>query len=165
MYSTARGWTRRDVSSRLAVEGLRRVAVEETLEYVHARPGGVPRHGQGLGAERAEHLEGARVRGLLDRDRVTRIEQRAGDQVEALLRAVDDQDVVGPRLEPEAQEVRREILPERRVAARRVVLEQRRTVLADHVVQHAAERLGRAEAAVGHAAGAADEPAGHRPGA
>ena len=77
------------------------MAVEETLEDVHARPGGVPRHGQGLGAERAEHLEGARIRGLLDRDGVARIEQRAGDQVEALLRAVDDQNLVGSRLEPE----------------------------------------------------------------
>src|SRR2546422_837999 len=146
------GQSRRIVSARLAVEEFRRLPLEQALERVHARAGVVAVHRQQRGAERAEHLHGARVRRLLDGDRVARIEQRARDQVEPLLRAVDDQDVLGARLEPEAQQIGGEVPAERRVAAHGIVLQQRLAFLAHHLVEGAAERLGREEPAVGHAA-------------
>src|SRR4029453_18682640 len=109
-----------------AMEELRRVPLREPLEQVRAGPGGVPGHAQELRAERPEDLHRSRVRRLLDGDEVARIDQRAGDQVEPLLRAVDDQDLVGPRLETEPKQVRGEVLAERWIAPGRVVLQERR---------------------------------------
>ena len=132
------------------------MALEQPLEDLHTRPRRVPGHGRELGAKRPEHLERARVRGLLDRDGVARVDERARDHVEALLRAVDDQDLLRKRLEAESQEIGRQVAPERRVAARRVVLEERSALLTDDLVQHPPERVGREEPAVGHAAGERD---------
>src|SRR5207247_5136949 len=124
----------RVVGARLTVQELRRVALEQPLEDLHTRPRRVPGHGRELGTKRPEHLERARIRGLLDRDGVARVDERARDHVEALLRAVDDQDLLGKRLEAESQEIGRQVAPERRVAARRVVLEERGALLAADLV-------------------------------
>jgi len=85
------------------------VSLQQTLEELRPRSGAVPGHAEELSPERPEHLHRARVRGLLDRDEVARVDQRAGDQIEALLRAVDDQDLLGSRLEAEPQKVGRQI--------------------------------------------------------
>src|SRR5436309_1336435 len=146
----------RVVGARLAIEELRRVALEQALEDFNARPHRVPRHGRELGAEGPEHLEGAGVRRLLDRDGVALVDEGARDQVEPLLRPVDDQDLLRPRLEAEPQEIGRQVAPERRVATRRVVLEQRRALVANDLVEHPPERVGGEEPAVGHAAGERD---------
>src|SRR5262245_30078876 len=115
----------RIVGARLTIKELGGVALQEPLEEVGAWAGGVPRHAQELRPERPEDLHRARVRRLLDGDEVAGIDQRAGDQVEPLLRAVDDQDLVGARLETESQEVRGEVLAKRRIAPGRVVLQER----------------------------------------
>src|SRR5206468_2386261 len=52
--------------------------------------------------------------------------------------------------------------PLRRIAAGRVVLQQRGALVADHLVQHAAEGLGRKEPAVRHAARERDDGAARR---
>jgi len=83
-----------------------------------------------LGAKRPEDLHRARVGRLLDRHEVARIDQGASDQVEPLLRPVDDQDLFRARLEAEPQQVGREISPQRRIAAGRVVLQQRGALVA-----------------------------------
>src|SRR5262245_9675805 len=149
----------RIVRARLAIEELRRVALQEPLEQVGAGSGAVPRHAQELRAERPEDLHRARVRRLLDGDEVARIDQRAGDQVEPLLRAVDDEDLIGPCLEAEPQEVRREVLAKLRIAPGRIVLQERRALLADDLVQDSTERVGREKAAVRHPAGKRDDRA------
>ena len=149
--------------ARLAVEELGRLPFEQPLQVVHRQATARHGHRQELGAEGAEDLHCARVRRLLDRDEVARVEQRARDQIEALLRAVDDQDVLGARLEAEAQQVAREVLAQRRVAGRRIVLQELAPLLANDAVEHAAERVGREERAVRHAAGEGDHARG-RPG-
>ena len=70
------------------------------------------------------------------------VEERPGDEVEPLLGAVDDEDLLGAGLEPEAQQVAGEELAQRRVAARGIVLEQLPALLADHAVEHPAEGVG-----------------------
>src|SRR3989442_7814276 len=84
------GQSRRIVGARLTVEELRRVALQQALEDLSPRSRAVPGHAEKLGPERSEHLHGPRVCRLLDRNEVARIDQRAGDQVEPLLRAVHD---------------------------------------------------------------------------
>jgi hypothetical protein len=114
------------------------------------------------GPQGPEHVDRARVGRLLHRDHVARIDERARDQVEALLGAVDDEDVVDPRLDAEPQEVGGQVRAEGRVAvAARRVLEEGRALGADDLVQHPAERVGREESAIGHALREGDQ----RPGA
>ena len=75
------------------------MALEEALEDLGPRPLAVPRHGEQLGAERAKDLHGPRVGRLLDGDHVARVDEGARDEVEALLRPVHDEDLLGPRLD------------------------------------------------------------------
>jgi hypothetical protein len=123
---------------------------------VHRQAAARHRHRQELGAEGAEDLHGARIRRLFDGDKVAGVEERAGDQIETLLRAVDDQDVLRVRLEAEAEEIAREVLAQWRVAGRRVVLEELAPLLAMTRLG-AAKRVGREERAVGHPAGEGDD--------
>ena len=115
------------------------------------------RHRQELGAEGAEHLHRARIGRLLDGHEVAGVEERARDEVEALLRAVDDEDLLGAGLEPEAQQVAGQELAQRRIAARGIVLQQLPPLLADHAVEHPAEGVGGEEPAVRHAARERDQ--------
>src|SRR5437667_655281 len=154
----------RVVGARLAVEELRGVALDGALERVRARAVLPERDRREPGAERAKHLHRPRVGRPPDGGHVPRIEQGAGDPVETLLRAVDDQDVVGQGFHPEAEQVTREEPAERRVARGGVVLEQLLALLADHRVQHPAERVRREHRAVRHAAGERDQPRGQAPG-
>ena len=158
------------VGGRLAVEELRPVARQHLLERVGRRPLAVPGHGHQLGARRPEHCDRTRVGRLLHRHDVAWIDEGPRDQVEALLGAVDDEDVLGARLDAESQEVRREVCAERRIAvSARRVLEERGPSVADHLVQHPAERVGREQPAVGRAFGEGDQrapaPGGAPPGA
>ena len=160
----------RVVGGRLAVEELRPVARQDLLERLGRRPLAVPGHGHELGARRPEHSDRARIGRLLHGHDVAGIDEGPRDQVEALLRAVDHQDVVGPRLDAEPQEVRREVRAKRQVAvAARRVLEERRPFGAHDLVQHSAEGVGRKEPAVRRALGKRDHaparPAGRTPGA
>src|SRR5439155_19009352 len=125
------------------VKELRCVTCDEPLERVRTRALGVPRRREKLRAERPEHLRRPRIRRLLDRDDVPGIDERARDEIETLLRAVHDQDLFRTRLDAEAQQVPREIASERRIASRRVVLEDLLALVAHDLVQDAAERLGR----------------------
>ena len=109
------------------------------------------RHGQELGAEGAKYLHRARIRRLLDGHEVAGVEERPGDEVEPLLGAVDDEDLLGAGLETEAQQVAGQEFAQRGVAARGIVLQQLPPLLADHAVEHAAEGVGGEEAAVRHA--------------
>ena len=154
----------RIVRTRLAVEKLGRLALEEPLEMLHGEPPARHRHRQQLGAEGPEDLHGPRVGRLLDGHEVAGVQERARDQIEALLGAVDDQNVLGPRLEAKAQEIAGEILAQGRVAARRVVLEQLAPFLADDPVEHATEGIRGEQRAVGNAARERDD-AGPRSGA
>ncbi len=142
----------RVVGARLAVEQLRRLPLEQAVEMLGIEAAVPHGHRQELRPERAEDLHGARIGRLLDRDEVARIQQGPRDQVEALLRAVDDQDLLGADLEPEAQEVTGQELAQRRIATPRVVLQQLPAFLADHAVEDASEGIGGKEPAVGHAA-------------
>ena len=152
------------MGARLAVEELRGVALDGALEPVRARAVLPEGDGREPCAERAKHLHRSRVGRLLDGDHVARVEQGARDQVEALLGAVDDEDVVGPGLHAEAEQVPREEPAERRVTGGGVVLEQLLALLADDRVQHPAERVRREHRAVRHAAGERDQPRGQAPG-
>src|SRR5437867_2053975 len=152
----------RVVRAGLAIEELGRLALEQPLERVHARAAGVAVDRQQRGAERTKHLHRPRVGRLLDGDRIAGVEQRPRDEIEALLRAVHDQDVFGARLEPEPQQVRGQVLSQRRIAADRVVLQQRLAFLAHDLVERAAKRVGREQPAVGHAAGERDHAVARR---
>ncbi len=114
-------------------------------------------HGQELGAKGPEHLHGAGVGGLLDGHEIPGIEQGAGDEVEALLRPVDDENLLGARLEAEAQQVGSQVFAQRRVAARRIILQELAPFLADHPVEHATEGVRGEEIAIGHPTGKGDE--------
>ena len=89
----------------LAVDELGRLPLEEPLEGVGVEPARHHRHGQELGAEGAKYLHRARIRRLLDGHEVAGVEERPGDEVEPLLGAVDDEDLLGAGLETEAQQV------------------------------------------------------------
>ena len=115
------------------------------------------RHRQELGPVGPEDPHRPRVGGLLDGHEVARIQQRARHQIEALLGAVHDQDLLGAHLEAEAEQVTGQVLAERRVAARGVVLQELPPFVADHAVEHAPERVGGEEARVGHPAGEGDD--------
>src|SRR4029453_18481416 len=88
------------------------------------------------------------------------VQQGGGDQGEALWRAVDDEDLLGPRLHPEAEQVAGEVLAQRRIARGLVVLEELATLLADHAIERAAERVRGEQRAVRHAAGERDDTGG-----
>ena len=121
----------------------------------------VPGHGHELRAGRPEDVDGAGIRRLLHRHHVARIDERPRDQVEALLRAVDHQDVVGARLDAEPEEVGRQVRAEGQVSvAARRVLEERRALRPDDLVQHPPERVRREEPAVGRALGEGDQGPG-----
>src|SRR5260370_747714 len=68
-------------------------------------------------------------------------------EVEPLLPAVDDQDLRGAHLEPEAQQVAGQELPERRLAAPRMVREELPCLLGNGPVEHAPEPVGGEEPA------------------
>jgi hypothetical protein len=83
------------VCTGLAVDELWRLALEQPLEVLGVEPTRHHRHREELGAERAKHLHRARIRRLLDGHEVAGVEERPRDEIEALLRAVDDQDLLG----------------------------------------------------------------------
>src|SRR5262249_33979160 len=137
----------RIVSRRLAVEEFRRVTRHQALQRIRPRALVVPWRGEELRAERAEHLRGPWVGRLVDRDDVAGIDERSRDEIEPLLRSVDDQNFIRTRLDAEAQEVRREIAPQGRIAGRRVILEDVFALVTDDLVENPAEWLGRKESA------------------
>src|SRR5262249_35474875 len=64
------------------------------------------------------------IAGLLDHDPITRVEEHSGNQVERLLRAIDDDDLTGVAGHASgAGEVLRQSLPQRSVSGRRSVTE------------------------------------------
>src|SRR5262249_55489713 len=91
---------------------------------------------------------------------VARIEEGARNQVKPLLRPVHDQDVLGARLEAEAEEIAREVLTKRSIAARWVVLEELSPLLTDHAIEHPTESVGGEEGAVPHPARKGTDPGG-----
>src|SRR2546422_3400358 len=91
-----------------------------------------------------------RSRRLLDRDGVALVDEGARDEVEPLLRPVDDQDLLRPRLEAEPQKIGRQVAPERRGATPPGGLEQRRAPLPNDPVEHPPERRGGGKPPVGH---------------
>src|SRR5262245_39770839 len=148
----------RVVRRRLAVEELWAVPSEHLLERLGGRALPVPGDRDQLSARRPEHVDCTWIGRLLDGDDITGIEERPSDQVEALLRSVDDEDVVLPRLHAEPQEIRHQVLAKRRIAiASRRILEEGRALRAHHLVQHPAKRVGREHPAVGSARGEGDE--------
>ena len=74
---------------------------------------------------RAQERERSRVARVLDRDGVARVDERARDEVEPLLRAVHDEKRVGIGGDAAAREALGERLAERPVAERRAVREER----------------------------------------
>jgi hypothetical protein len=146
------------VRARLAIEQLGRVALQQPLEDVRPRAGGIALHREQAGAEGAEDLHRPRIRGLLDGDHVAGVDQRARDEIEALLRAVDDEDLLRACLDTESQEVGRQVLAQRRISAHGVVLQEDVALVTDDIVQHASEGVGGKEAAVRHPACERDDP-------
>ena len=104
-------WRARSGCGRSA--GSRRASARGAPAAARARRPDGPSPSQGTGRSwapnGAEHLHRARIRRLLDRHEVARIDERARDQIEALLRAVDDQDLLGARLDAEPQQVGGEV--------------------------------------------------------
>jgi hypothetical protein len=135
------------------------VALQQSLEDTDVGPILAPGHGGQLGPERAEHLHGPGIGGLLDRHEVARVEERACDEVEALLGAVDDEDLVRSGLEAEAQQVGGQVAAQGRVARHRRVLEQHVALVPHNFVEGPPEGVGGEEAAVGRPAGERDHPA------
>jgi hypothetical protein len=153
----------RVVGARLAVEKLGLLSLEQALELSHVEAVLVHRHRQELGPEGAEHLHRPRIGRPLDGHEVSRIEEGARHEIEALLRAIDDEDLFRPRLHPEAKQIAGQVLAQRRIAGRRVVLEQLPPLRADHRVEHPAEGVGGKQRAIRHAPRERDEPR-RRPG-
>jgi hypothetical protein len=93
------------------------------------------------GAGSREQVDGARVGGLVDEEGIARIEERAGDQVEGLLAARRDQDVLGRGGDSLAGEVFGDQGAEPGDAVPRGVLEGLGALRAEHVVEATLEQL------------------------
>ena len=89
-----------------------------------------------------ERLDRAQVGGCFHQHHIARVQEDAGHEVERLLRAVRDQDVVGLRVDAAGREDRlRDILAERTVAFRRAVLQRGRRGRREHALHGRRERL------------------------
>ena len=99
---------------------------------------------------RAQERERARVARVLDGDGVARVDERARDEVEPLLRAVHDEERVGVGRDAPPREPLGERLAERPVAERRAVGEER--AVARDLREERGERRGREIPLVGREA-------------
>src|SRR5215813_2370791 len=90
------------------------------------------------GAGGAECVERAEIAGSIDDDRITGIDEAAREEIEALLRSGDDEDVFGLAAEPV-----RDRAPQPRVAFGRAVAADGQAVPAKDAIERAAERVHR----------------------
>ena len=111
-----------------------------------------------------EHAKGTHVGRRLGDDHVARIDEHRGDEVERLLRARGDNDVVGMGTNALERHDLCDVLAKPLVALARAVLQRRLTVLDDEPTHHLADLLQRKPADVRHAAGEGDDlgPRRHR---
>src|SRR5262245_40906444 len=96
MWPGKSGWV---LEGRGCVEEFRPVTQEEVLQLVEIAPGGVPTDEAGAGG--AAGPERTQITRPVDDDRVARVEQTAGNEIQTLLGAGDDEDLIrsdtGPR--------------------------------------------------------------------
>jgi hypothetical protein len=116
---------------------------------------GVERDADHARAKRLKRIQRAGVGRTLDDDRVAGPQQGARQQVDRLLRAAGDHDLVGIGGDTLLAKVLRQHAPQGRIPLASLVLERRRALLA----QHLGHQL--AELAVGEEAHVATRPAEH----
>ena len=121
---------------RVGVNQLRSIAQQQLFELVDVRAGDVPADQPRAGV--AERLDRAEIAGPIDDHRVARIDQAAREQIEPLLRAGEDEDVLGIAAEPV-----RERGAEPRHPFGRPVTPRGAGVLREHAVHRPLERLER----------------------
>ena len=152
----------RVVERRDRVEELRALALGgELVERLGERLGHetavVHRDVTDVGLVRDERLQRADVARRLAQDHVARVDEDAGDEVERLLRAGGDDDVVGVGADALQRHDLDDLLAQRRVALRAGVLQRLRAVLGDQRRGLLADDVERERGQVRHAAGERDD--------
>ena len=131
--------------------GTRTAKARREVVDVHAVV--VAGHGDEGGLAAGEGLERGQVAGVLDGDRVARVEQHAGREVDALLRAVGDEHLVGADADAAAGEAGGDPLAQRAEALGGAVLERGAPVSRQHLGVRLGDGLDGEELGRGQPAG------------